>query len=180
MRFGFCLAGLLALGSAVCGDEPSTSPPPANKDAKKYADAGSLNGKLTKVNTTTSEIIIEYRTGAGRYVKTEAKELTLAEEPKVWFKAPPFRLDDDGNLKKWTPAELDKIKGKSSQTRGLYAGELSDLRSGQMVSVALGKPKDAVKKPAPKEKGVAPDKEFVYVTTVIVTVDEKPKPDKKK
>jgi hypothetical protein len=72
------------------------------------------------------------------------------------------------------------MQSKSGPTRGLYAGELSDLRSGQMVSIALGKPKDAVKKQAPKEKGVAPEKEFVYVTAVFVTVDEKPKPDKKK
>jgi hypothetical protein len=176
MRFGICLAGVLALGPAAVGDESQ----PPNKDAKKYVDAGTLNGKLTKVDTTTSEIIIEYRTGAGRYVKTEAKELTLADEPKVWFKTPPLRLDDDGNLKKWKPAELDKIKGKSNQTRGLYAGELSDLRSGQMISVALGKPRDAVKKPAPKDKSAVAEKEFVYVTTVVVMVDEKPKPEKKK
>ena len=46
----------------------------------------------------------------------------------------------------------------------------------------LGKLKDVVKKPAPKEKGVAPEKEFVYVTMVVVTVDAKApaKPDKKK
>jgi hypothetical protein len=162
---------------AAFAEEPSTSPP----DAKKYVDAGSLAGKLAGINTTTSEAVLEYRSGSGRYAKNERKELTLADEVKVWFRTPPQRLDDDGNLKKFTPAELDKLKSKYGPTKGLYAGELSDLRRGQMVTVALGKPKDAVKKPAPKEKGAAPEKEFLYVTTVLVTVDEKPqpKPDKK-
>jgi len=180
MRFGFCLAGLFAFGPAAVADDAPRTTPPAGKDVKKYVDAGSFAGKLTEVHTNTSEIRLEYRTGTGRNVRTEGKDFTLAEEPKVWFKTPPQRLDDDGNPRKYTRAELDKMQSKSGPTRGLYAGELSDLRSGQMVSIALGKPKDAVKKPAPKEKGVAPEKEFVYVTAVFVTVDEKPKPDKKK
>jgi hypothetical protein len=180
MRFGLCLAGLLALGAAATADDtPAT--PPATKDVKKYADAGTFAGKLAKVNTTTSEIWLEYRTGAGRNVKTEGKDFTLADEPKVWFRTPPQRLDDDGNPKKLTPAELKKMMSKSGPTRGWYAGELADLHPGQMVTLVLGKPKDAAKKPAPKEKGVAPEKEFVYVTAVLVTADvSPPKPDTKK
>jgi hypothetical protein len=81
-----------------------------------------------------------------------------------------------------TPAELDKIKSHSGPTKGLYAGEMSDLHGGQQVTVVFSKLKDAIKKPAPKDKNAAPEPDFKYVTQVIVTLDEKPptKPDKKK
>ena len=38
------------------------------------------------------------------------------------------------------------------------------------------------KKPAPREKGAAPEKEFIYVTQIVITVDEQAptKTDKKK
>ena len=178
MRYGIRTGALIGFFFALpAAAEDKPAPPPV----KKYVDAGSLQGKLERVNTTTSEMVISYR-GVGQNARTEHQELTLADDVKVWFKTPPERVDESGNPKKLTPAELDKIKSKYGPTRGLYAGELSDLHNGQQVVVALGKPKDAVKKPAPKQKGVAPEKEFIYVTAVVVTVDAKPppKPDKKK
>jgi hypothetical protein len=182
MRYGVAIAYLVAVAlPAVADDSPGGTPPPA-KDAKKYVDVGSLAGKLQKVNTTTSEMVVSYRAGLGRYVKNEKKELTLADTATVWFKAPPQRIDENGDPKKFTPAELDKMKSKSGPTKGLYAGELADLHPGQQVVIVLGKEKGAVKKPAAKDKGAAAEKEYVYVTRVVVAVDDKPpaKPDKKK
>ena len=57
---------------------------------------------------------------------------------------------------------------------------MSDLHSGQMVQVVLGKPKDAVKKPAARDKTAPAEKEFVYVTQIVVTADEKPPTKPKK
>jgi hypothetical protein len=181
MRSGSCWAGLLGLLLAlpVAADDKPASP--SNKDAKKYVDVGSLQGKLEKVNPTTSEMTISYR-GIGRYARTENLELTLADGARVWFVTPPQKLDEEGNLKKLSKEELDKMKSKSGATKGLYAGELTDLRPGQQVKVAIGKLKEAMKRPAPKDKGAVPEKEFQYVTAVYVIVDTKPpaKPEKKK
>jgi hypothetical protein len=185
MRFRACIVGLLALAGPVLADDKPSSllDPPANKDVKKYVDVGQMQGKLEKVNTAASELVIAYPVTVSKYsTRTEKKELALADEAKVWFVNPPERIDENGDAKKLSREELDKIKSKSGPTKGLYAGEIADLHSGQQVKVVLSKPKDAVKKPAPKEKGAAPEKDFVYVTMVVVTVDAKApaKPDKKK
>jgi hypothetical protein len=182
MRFGVRVVGLLVLAFAVpvLADEPSSPPP--NKDAKKYVEVGQMQGKLERVDTSKSEMVLAYAVPQGRSSKTERKELDLADDAKVWFVTAPERTDENGQPKKLTREELDKLKSKYGPTKGLYAGELADLHPGQQVKIVLGKPQDAVKKPAPKEKGVAPEKEFVYVTMVLVTVDAKvpAKPDKKK
>ena len=180
MRFGIRWAGLLCLLlalTAAADDKPAS---PSNKDAKKYVDVGALQGKLEKVNPTTSEMTISIR-GIGRNARTENLELTLADAPKVWFVTPPQKLDEEGNPKKLSKEELDKLKSKYGPTKGLYAGELTDLRPGQQVKVAIGKLKEATRRPAPKEKGAAAEKEFQYVTAVYVLVDTPPaKPEKKK
>jgi hypothetical protein len=177
MRFAVTSAALIGLflaRPAAADDKPAS--PPA-KDAKKYVDVGGLQGKVEKVNPTTSVLVISYRT-VGRYARTEHQELTLADEAKVWFVNPPEKFDDEGKSKKLTKEELDKLKSRSGPTKGLYAGELTDLRPGQQVKVNIGKLKEAMKRPAPKTKGAAPEKEFQYVTAVFVMVDAKP--EKKK
>jgi len=160
---------------------PSTSPP-ANKDAKKYNEVAQLPGKLVKLNPSSQEAVLEYHSGLGRYAKTQHMDLTFADDMKVWLTKPPEKIDENGNAKKMSPAELEKIKGHTRETKGLYQGEMADLHEGQMVKVVLGKPKDAPKKPAPREKGAAPEKEFIYVTQIVITVDEQAptKTDKKK
>jgi hypothetical protein len=182
------IALLLALPAAAddkpAAEKPSTTTP-ANKDAKdtkKYVPAGTLVGKLEGFTPATSEGSLEYRAGLGRYAKMEKMDLTFADEVKVWHKNPPEKIDENGNPKKLTPAELDKLKSHDRLTKGLYAGEMSDVHAGQQVQVVLGRLKDAPKKPAPKDKSAAPEKDFVYVTQIVILADEKPptKPDKKK
>jgi hypothetical protein len=182
MRSPICFVGLAAILLALpaSADDKPASPvtPPANKEVKKYVEINRLPGKLDKVDIASSEGVLEYRSGLGKYAKNEKMDLTFADEVKVWFVTPPEKVDEDGNARKMTPAELDKIKSRSGPTKGWYAGEMANLHAGQQVQVVLSKPKDAPKKPAPKEKGAAPEKEFIYVTQIVVTMDSKP--EKKK
>jgi hypothetical protein len=181
-RFGSLVTLLVAL-PVFADDKPATpSTPPANKDAKKYVTVSNLAGKLDKVNAASSEAVLEYRAGIGKYAKNEKMDLTFADEMKVWFVSPPQKVDGDGNSRKMTPAELDKIKSRSGPTKGLYAGEVAGLHSGQQVQIVLGKLKDGPKKPPSREKGATAEKEFVYVTQIVVTSDDKPptKPNKDK
>jgi hypothetical protein len=167
---GLALLASLLLGHALADDKPPGSPPSA---AKKYVQVGTMAGKLTKVTTESSEAVLEYRT-VGRYAKTEKMDLTFADEVKVWFVKPPERIDENGDVKKLSSAEIDKIKSRSGPTKGLYAGEMADVHSGQTVQVVLSKPKDAVRKPVTRDKNAPAEKEFVYVTQIVVTADEKP------
>ncbi len=173
VRWPALLALALAL-PALADDKP------ADKDARKYDVVNRVIGKIGGVNPATSEMTFEYQAGLGRYAKMRKDDLTLANEVKVWYKNPPEKPDEDGKLKKLPPAELDKLKSKYGPTRGLYAGEVADLRPGQQVEVTIGRPKDAAKKPAPRDKSAAAEKEFLYVTQVVILVDAPPKPEKKK
>jgi hypothetical protein len=181
MRFTAFFSGLVALIAvipAAADDKPAGAAP--NKEVKKYIEIGKLQGKLDKVTPASSEGALEYRSGLGKYAKTEKMDLTFADEVKVWFVSPPEKVDEDGNTHKMTPAELDKIKSKSGPTKGLYAGEMANLHAGQQVDVILGKLKDGPKKPPSKEKGAAAEKDFIYVTQIVVRVDDKPPTKPKK
>jgi hypothetical protein len=182
MRIAGYFVSLIALSLALpvrADDKPTSPPPPStNKDVKKYTEVGKMNGKLDKVTTASSEGVLEYHSGLGRYAKTEKMDLTFADEVKVWFVTPPEKVDEDGNSRKMTPAELDKIKSKFGPTKGLYAGEMANLHAGQEVQIILGKLKDGPKKPPPKDKNAAPEKEFEYVTQIVILKDDKP-PKKK-
>jgi hypothetical protein len=183
MRTRLRWPGLLALALALpaAADDKTGPAKPGDKDARKYDKVGQLFGKIAGVNAATSELTVEYQVGLGRYAKTDKKELTLANEVTVWYKNPPEKPDEDGKMKKLSPAELDKLKSKYGPTKGLYAGEATDLRRGQQVELVLGRPKDAPKKPAPKDKAAAKEAEFVYVTQVVIVTDAPPpKPEKKK
>jgi len=174
MRFAVLTAGLLALAALpALADDKSPSQPKA--DAKhKYVEFSRVVGKLDKVNAGTQELTLEYMVGLGRYAKKEKQELTLADEVKVWSVKPPDKVEEGGERKKMTPQELDKIKSRSGDTRGWYAVDAAYLRPGQTVQVTLGKPKEA----GPKPK--AGEKEFVYVTRVVITDEPPAKPEKKK
>ena len=177
MRFIAYFGGLAALALAipVLADDKPASPttPPANKDVKKYVTVNSVAGKLVKVDSGSSEVELEYHSGFGRYAKTEKTKITLADEIKVWFVTPPMKVDENGDSKKMTPAELDKIKSRSGPTKGLYAGDAANLHAGQEVRVVIGKLKDAPKKPASKDKDATAEKDFLFITQIVVTADDK-------
>jgi hypothetical protein len=184
MRFAGHLSGLIALSlvlTARADDKPvsPTTPPATNaKDAKKYVEDRKMVGKLDKVTLDSSEAVLEYVSGLGKYARNEKMDLNFADEVKVWFVTPPEKIDENGNSRKMTPAELDKIKSKSGPTKGLYAGAMANLHAGQRVQVILGKPKDDLKRPTSKDKAAVLDKEFEYVTQIVILSDDKP-PKKK-
>jgi hypothetical protein len=183
MRTQIRWSGLLALALVLpaLGDDKTGPNKPGDKDARKYDRVGQLFCKVLGVNPATSEMTVEYQVGLGRYARMDKKELTLANEVTVWYKNPPEKPDEDGKMKKLSPAELDKLKSKYGPTRGLYAGEATDLRRGQQIELVLGRPKDAPKKPASKDKAAAKESEFIYVTQVVIVTDAPPpKPEKKK
>jgi hypothetical protein len=181
MRFAACLGGLLALSlglPVLADDKPvgSTTPPTNNKDVKKYVEVSRMVGKLDKVTAASSEAVLEYRAGLGKYAKNEKMDLTFADEVKVWFIPPPTKMDENGKWQKLAPAELDKLKSRSGPTKGWYTAEVANLRAGQQVQLVLGKLKEGPKKPP--AKGEPASKEFLYVTQIVVTTDAKPEKDK--
>jgi hypothetical protein len=184
MRFAGFLSSLIALSLVlpVRADDkragPTTPPATNTKDAKKYVEDRKMVGKLEKVTLDSSEAVLEYRYGLGKYAKNEKMDLNFADEVKVWFVTPPEKVDENGNSRKMTPAELDKIKSKSGPTKGLFTGEMANLHAGQQVQVILGKLKDGPKKPTSKDKTAVPEKEFEYVTQIVILSDDKP-PKKK-
>lgn len=64
---------------------------------------------------------------------------------KVRSKAPPStgEFDDKGNPKKPSNAELNKMKGDTTEERRLpgYKIDLSSVRIGDVIKVSIGKPK---------------------------------------
>lgn len=71
-------------------------------------------------------------------------ELPLTDDLKVRRQSPPQGFDDKGRPKKYTPKELDEMRGPDKKLPG-YTAELTDLKPGQVVTVQLvkkaGKPK---------------------------------------
>lgn len=74
-------------------------------------------------------------------------ELQAAEDIRVRTNFPPVVYDDKGFLKKWSTAELRKLRGNSKLPG--YPTEFDSLRPGQVVSVYLAKPDP---KATPKKK----------------------------
>lgn len=81
-------------------------------------------------------------------MKRQDLELQTDEHTKVRFLEPPVEFDDQGNLKKHTPAELRQLKGPNPNLPG-YQGDLGMLAPGHLLRVTLAKKPPA--KPAPKD-----------------------------
>ena len=177
--FHWIFGGLIALTlglPAAADDKPAgSSPPPANnsRDVKKYVVVAELPGKLNKLDPASSEGELEYRAGIGRYARTDRATITFADDVKVWLVKPPEKIDENGNAHKMTPAELDKIKSKHGPTKGLFAGEMANLHAGQQVQVVLGRLKGVTKKPVTKDKAAAGEKDFIYVTQIVILSDDR-------
>jgi hypothetical protein len=84
--------------------------------------------------------------------KTEEVELQLTDDVKIRVANPPVVFDDEGKVKKYTKAELDKLKGDPKLPG--YPAEFGAMATGEMVQVTLVKKKDA--KPMNPNSGGAP------------------------
>jgi hypothetical protein len=78
-------------------------------------------------------------------------QLRFAEKVKVRLAQPPVAYDDKGNLKRYTPKELQELRGKSGLPG--YDGEFDSLRSGQVVKAYLAKNAVAVNPAGPPKAG---------------------------
>ncbi|MFO0810185.1 MAG: hypothetical protein U0746_16310 [Gemmataceae bacterium] len=150
--------------------------PPAKPDAKpeskpaekKYIESGSIVGKLKKIDTKSSELQLEIR--SGRYSKTE--ELTLADDLHVMTKIPPETTGDDGKPKKVVGAELAKLK--EPKHTGFFKSNVNELHAGQTIEVIFGRLKDtSAKKPASKDAKAKGDDKESLVVRVAILVDDK-------
>jgi len=68
-------------------------------------------------------------------------ELNLRDEVVVRRMNLPFAYDDKGNVKEYTPEEIQKLRGDNPKLPG-YAAKLEDLENGQMVRVYIAAPEN--------------------------------------
>lgn len=68
-------------------------------------------------------------------------EFNIKDDVIVRRMSPAFGYDDKGNLKQYTPAELQKLKGKNTKLPG-YEAKIEDLEPGQTVQVFIMPPKE--------------------------------------
>lgn len=177
-RATWLVVAAAVVGMPVLADDKPVSPPKAPDTKTKYVEVGRAEGKVARIDVQSSELTV-YPNRVGRGYS--AQQWTLAPECKVFTVAPPQRIDENGNSKKWTKEELRKIESRAPGTKGLYPAELKDVHGNQQVIVVISKPKDAVKKPSSASKGKSsPDKEFIYVTQIIIKADDSGPPAKPK
>src|SRR5262249_20125805 len=110
----------------------------AQIDLQRARDINARNNALRAIAQHQANLIS---------IKSTSKEIPVdaAEDCKVRSAQPKAAFDDMGNVKKFTAKELAALRGKD----GLFDGEFSDLSPGQLVRVALVKPKPP---PTPKNK----------------------------
>jgi hypothetical protein len=90
--------------------------------------------------------------------KTQKVEVQLTDEVKIRIPNPPVAFDDDGKAKKYTKAELDKLKGDPKLPG--FPAEFGALATGETIQLTLVKKKDA-KPMNPAPPGVPKPKDLV-------------------
>ena len=85
--------------------------------------------------------------GVRPVLKTIEIDIPTADDVKVRTMKLPGEFDEKGNVKKPSFAEANKLKGDTPEERRLrgYKIELSGLHTGDVVTVSIGKPREAPK-----------------------------------
>lgn len=100
-------------------------------------------------------------------------EWAAADEFKVRMKNPPPLFDDKGRPKRYSSKELRELKGNDKMPG--FAGEFSDLKSGQVVEVTLVQKKTG-SRPVKRGKGVegevSPD-DMPKMSMIMILVEPK-------
>ncbi len=126
-------------------DKPKDKTEGKPKDGPRYVVQGSLQGKLEAV-PASGKVSLSVLVLGKDWQKVE---LPHADEIKIRTLNPPPAFDEKGRLKRYTPKELQELKGPDRRLPG-YTAEAADLRPGQVVEVQLvrkvGRPKN------PKDK----------------------------
>ncbi len=151
MRRCLCGATLLILITPMlptfAAEEDKDTQKPAAKE--KLVAIGQLRGKVTIVPSSHDKITLQVSSDrlqpkrSGRrssyQIKQSAQKIDLqvAEDVKVRTQQPPIALDDKGNPKKYSAAELKELRGPGNLPG--YTADFSDLRAGQIVEVYLAR-----------------------------------------
>jgi hypothetical protein len=117
-----------------------------------------IKGKLIKIQGAT--YIVQMTTQVpqltGNPPRLQLKELKkdfhfrLTEDCAVRLPEPPMAFDSQGNIKRYTAAELSALKGPNKTLPG-YTGDVADLRPGMFVQVQAVRKKET-------QRGIAPPK----------------------
>jgi hypothetical protein len=91
--------------------------------------------------------------------KTQEMEFSILDDAKIRTANPPIVFDDDGKPKKFSKAELDKLKG-DTKTPG-YPAEIDVIATGAQVQLTLVKKKDAKPTKDNTPTGVPKPKDYV-------------------
>jgi hypothetical protein len=135
----------------------------AQIDLQRARDINARNNALRAIAQHQANLIS---------IKSTSKEVPVdaADDCKVRSAQPKAAFDDMGNVKKFTAKELAALRGKD----GLFDGEFSDLSPGQVVRVALVKPKPP---PTPKNKDdINLDDYKLMASRIVILSQPAPKP----
>jgi hypothetical protein len=113
------------------------------KALERLKPAGRVVGVIEAINA--NDRVLRLSVGAPQPAGgagPATREYKISPQARVRLSHPPMAFDDKGNIKKWTAAELQALKGPGNLPG--YTAELSDLRAKQTVSLELGKGADSV------------------------------------
>ncbi len=140
--------------------------------------------RLFVVEIESKNVVVTGISGGGLRTPPRAKtksvsskhqvEFQLAEKAKIRSMLLPEQFDDKGNLKKYSNAELARLKGKDPRQPG-YEASLDQLQAGQTVLVTLA----PAPKRSPKSKdadGLKSEKKLQVTRLVILSEATGPTP----
>lgn len=149
-------AFLVGVAAALCAPEhgPADTARAKESRAKTHVPAGELVGVVARVNA--AERLVKLRVQVpvlrGRRLQPQLEEVELeaADDVKVRLSSPPPKYDDKGNPRRYTQAELRRMRDSLG-----YLADFDALKSGQTVHVSLVKPRPGARaKGAPEPKPV--------------------------
>ncbi|MCS6851120.1 MAG: hypothetical protein NZ700_08140 [Gemmataceae bacterium] len=155
----------LAVGSALlipawAQEKPAQSgTKPPVKERLLYV--GTAQGRITRVDTNNRLVWLDIP-GRG------SVELQATDDAKIRLATPPPAFDDKGNIKVYTKAELDKLKGPDKRLPG-YPGDFDNVRPGAVVSVYVYRRPGgtAIKPPAGGDKNALAPERLLFTMLVV-------------
>jgi hypothetical protein len=120
--------------------EKKNEPPPK----PKLIPAGKGVTNVVRADRTSITVKVNYKKPAIEnnqlVLKDVSEDVTLqfTEDVKIRMPEPPEAFDEKGNFKKYTPKELDELKGPDKTLPG-YTASWENLRPGQIVELRLVK-----------------------------------------
>lgn len=160
-------------------DEPKKDEPKKEEPKKPVAPVPPPKtitlplGTITSVDPGKQRFVLRIKEAyiEGRQVRQRDKDLTLDISDKVLVRLPEPKesFDEMGNVKKYTPAQKNALRGKDK----LFDGEFSDLTNGQIAQVTILAPKVPTK-PVPRDN-IALDDNKLYATRIAILQQPPPK-----